>query len=301
MITAALAAAGCKPKTNAHADGATDALPAHRSPIPQAPHEVVRMGDGGVAGRIVSLVPSATEMMFALGAGDRVVGVSNFCDFPAEVTRLPRVGTMVAPSFEAIVALRPDGVVGVQGPINVEVLDRLVGMGVRGVFPRVESLEDVHASLDVFAELVGRQAEAAALHQRIRAEIARVEEAVRGRARPKVLGVFGQSPLVVAGPGSWFDEILRIAGGENVVVSRNHYPMFTIEQVLALQPDVVIDLALNEGNNTLAAAWASYGTIPAVAHRRVIHMNDPVMVRQGPRIGGAAQRLARALHPEVRW
>lgn len=248
----------------------------------------------------MSLVPSATELLFALGAGDRVVGVSNYCDYPPEAARLPKIGAMVSPSFEAIVALRPDAIVGVQGPVNRAVLERLIGMGVRGVFPRVESMEDVHASIDVFAALVGRQAEGQTLHARIREEVARVETAVRGRPRPKVLAVFGQRPLVVSGPGSWFDEVLRIAGGQNVVgVGGNRYPMVSIEQVLAWQPDVVIDLTWHENNGALETAWASYTTVPAVAHHKVFRMDDPMMVRQGPRIGQAALALARRLHPEA--
>lgn len=177
---------------------------------------------------------------------------------------------MVTPSFEAVVALRPDAVVGVQGPVNRAVLDRLVANGRSGGVPRVESMADVHTSIDVFAALVGRQAEAVALHARIRDEVARVEAAVRGRPKPRVLAVFGQRPLVVAGNGCWFDEVLQIAGGQDVVgAAGSRYPMVSIEQALAWQPEVVIDLTWHEGNGTLAAAWAGYTNLPAVAHGKV--------------------------------
>src|SRR5581483_7433109 len=100
------------------------------------PHGTVAVNTQPAARRIVSLVPSATEMLYALGAGDRVVGASGFDDYPPETRRLPAVGGMVNPSFEAIVALHPDALVGVQGPINRAVVDRLQGMGVRVLFPR---------------------------------------------------------------------------------------------------------------------------------------------------------------------
>ncbi len=116
---------------------------------------------------MVSLAPSATEVLYALGAGDRVVGVSIFDDFPPEVTRKPRVGGIVNPSFEAIAALRPDALVGVQGPLDRSVLDRVAALGVRLEFPRVESVPEVLSSIDRFAALVGRTREGAALRARV--------------------------------------------------------------------------------------------------------------------------------------
>lgn len=251
------------------------------------------------ARRVVSLVPSATEMLFALGAGDRVVGVSSYDDYPPEATRLPKVGGMVNPSFEAIVALRPDAVVGVQGPLDLAILDRLQRMGVRVFFPRVESVAEVMASIDAFAALVGRRPEAAALRASIERDLARVRAAVAGRPRARVLAVFGERPLSVAGPGSWVDETLTIAGGENVVRRGGRYPTLSIEEVLALAPDVIFDMTWHEGDGTLAESFARLTTVPAVRDGRIVRMADSMLLRPGPRLGAAVARIAGVLHPDA--
>ncbi len=252
------------------------------------------------ARRVVSLVPSATEMLFALGAGDRVVGVSAFDDYPPQVTGLPRVGGMVNPSFEAIVALRPDAVVGVQGPLDLAVLERLQRMGVRVFFPRVESVREVLDSVDTFAALVGERSRGEALHRRLDGELAAVRAAVRSRPRPKVLAVFGEHPLSVAGPGSWVDEVLTLAGGDNAVRAGGRYPSLSIEQVLALGPEVILDMTWHDGEaSTLADDLARYTTLPAVRDRRVLRAADPMLLRPGPRLGAAVRQLALLLHPEL--
>lgn len=252
-----------------------------------------------VARRVVSLVPSATETLFALGAGDRVVGVSVFDDFPPEVARLPKVGGMVNPSFEAIVALRPDAVVGTQGPLDLAVLDRLQGMGVRVFFPKVESVSEVRASIDSFAALMGRRDEARALQSRIDLSLARVRAAVGERPRPKVLAVFSQRPMTAAGPGSWVDEILAAAGGTNVVTRGGRYPSLAIEEVLVLAPEVVLDMTWHEGTGSLAEVLVRYPAIPAVRDHRVIVLHDSMVLRPGPRLGDAVTRIAQALHPDA--
>lgn len=249
------------------------------------------------ARRVVSLVPSATEMLFALGAGERVVGVSAYDDYPPAVTALPRIGGMVNPSFEAIVALRPDAVVGVQGPLDVAVLERLERMGVRVFFPRVESVREVLRSCETFAALVGRRDAGRALRTSIEADLSRVRASVAARPRVRVLAVFGERPLSVAGPGSWVDEILSIAGGENVVRAGGRYPTISVEQVITLAPDVILDMTW--GDSTLASSLSRYATVPAVRDGRVVRAGDPMLLRPGPRLGGAVVRIAALLHPGV--
>jgi iron complex transport system substrate-binding protein len=252
---------------------------------------------GAPARRIVSLVPSATETLFALGAGDRVVGVSAFCDYPPEVTRLPRVGGLVNPSFEAIMALHPDALVGVQGPLNRAVIDRVEAAGVRTLFPKVESVAEVFTSVDAFAQLLGDASAGQALKRRIEAELSAVRRAVQGRPAPRVVAVFAQRPLVVAAAGSWVDEVLTLAGGRNAITAARPYPMISLEQFLAAQPEVVLDLSWQESSGEVALALAPYPTLPAVRDHRIVRITDPAVVRQGPRIGLAARLIARVLHP----
>lgn len=250
------------------------------------------------ARRVVSLVPSATEVLYAIGAGDRVVGVSVYDDFPPEVTRLPKVGGMTNPSFEAIVSLRPDAVVGVQGPLNIGVLQRLQAMGVRGYFPRAESVREVLASIDGFGVLVGRRTAAQALHAKIERDLDAVRQRVAGAPRPKTVAVISVRPLVVAGRGSWIDEVLTISGGTNVVDSSARYPSVSLERLSAWAPEVILDLTWMSDHGDLTRLLSGRAEIPAVRDGRVVALRDPVFVRQGPRIADAARALAAVLHPD---
>lgn len=263
----------------------------------------------GIATRVVSLAPSATEVLYALGAGERVVGVSIFDDYPPEATRKPRVGGIVNPSFEAIAALRPDALVGVQGPIDRSVLGRIEAMGVRLEFPRVESIDEVLASVDRFAALVGRVEQGTALRASIRRELDAVSRSVAGRPRVRVIAAFSAQPLVVAGRGSWVDEVLRVAGGENVIDTGARYPTVSVEVILGVAPDVVLDLSPEMGTSALSSTLSAHGALRSSrcpdggtecgsrTPTRVITLRDGVFLRPGPRVGEAARRLALALHP----
>lgn len=258
---------------------------------------------GGVAApgvtaarRIVSLAPPITDTLFALGVGERVVGVSQLCDLPA-AARLPRVGTMVTPSYDAIVALRPDAIVAVEGPVRDEVIARLRDAGIRPYAPRFETLSDVRAALPTLATLGGRPAAAATLRASIDAGLARVRNALQGRPRPRVIAVCAQTPLVLAAQSSWVGELLSLAGGDNPVRGNSAYPIWSVEQVMSQVPEVVIDLSGAEP--ALAAAWAEQRAIPAVATGRVRRLDGPLVRRQGPRVVDAVRALAAVLHPGV--
>lgn len=247
--------------------------------------------------RVVCLVPSATELVFALGAGDRVVGVSAFDDHPPEVTRLPRIGGMTNPSFEGIAALRPDAVVGVEGPTDLTALRRLRALGVRVVVPRVESVAELLAAVDLYGRLLHLAPEAAALRRRIARDLDAVRARVGGRPRPRTLVVLGRRPLVVAGPGSWVDEVLSLAGGANVVTAGGRYPAIPRESLTTLLPEAILDFTGHADGAALRDELAGID-LPAVRHGRVTTLGDPMFLRPGPRVTEAAARLAAALHPD---
>lgn len=247
--------------------------------------------------RVVCLVPSATELVFALGAGDLVVGVSAFDDYPPEVTRLPRIGGMINPSFEGVAALRPDAVVGVEGPTDLTALRRLRSLGVRVVVPRVESIAEVLAGVDLFGRLLHRAPEAAALRRRIERDLDAVRARVAGRARPKTLVVLGRRPLVVAGPGSWINEVVSLAGGANAVTAGGRYPTLPREALAALMPEVILDLTGHADGAPLRDELAGVD-LPALRRGRVATLGDPMFLRPGPRVAEAARQLALALHPD---
>jgi iron complex transport system substrate-binding protein len=251
------------------------------------------------ASRVVSLSPSTTEAMFAIGAGSQLVGRSRYCDHPPEVKKLPQVGGYVDPSFEAILGLRPDLVTGARGPIGTALTDRLDARGVATYFPPTESFESIGTMMLGLGDRTGHAAESKAAVATMQARVKAVEAAVAG-ARKSVLLVFGVAPLVVAGPQSFADEMIRRAGGRNVVEAGGGYPTMDVERVIALDPDVVINAIMSEENakERITAGAPGWGHVRAVKENHVVAITDEAVLRPGPRVGDGLALLARAIHPE---
>jgi iron complex transport system substrate-binding protein len=250
--------------------------------------------------RVVSLTPNTTETLFAVGAGAVVVGRSRFCDFPPEVRSLPQVGGYVDPSFEAILALAPTLVTGARGPAGRALSDRLEGRGIATYVPPTESMAEIDAMIEGLGERVGHAAEGKAKAAEVRAARAKVAAAVAGKPRPRVLMIFGLSPISAAGPGSFADELLTLAGGQNAVTraaASTAYPQLGLEQVLALDPDVVLDAAMMEHRvDGLGPTWSG---VRAVREGRVASLTSDVVLRPGPRVADGAAEVARFLHPDA--
>jgi iron complex transport system substrate-binding protein len=244
--------------------------------------------------RVVSLAPSLTDLVVAMGLGDRLAGVTRYDDAP-EVRKLPRVGGFLDPSPEAVVALRPDLVLWMTDGGALPAVRRIASLGVPvRALPIISIADLLAASREVGAALgAAREGDelARALDARIRAVKARA-----GKQRPvRVLFVVGRDPLVVAGPGSYPDEVLRVAGGENVVKSGRPWPVYPLERAVADDPDVVIDGAVLEP----AEGMARLRAIPAVREGRVRRMSNDGALRPGPRLAEALDEIFRALHPEA--
>jgi iron complex transport system substrate-binding protein len=257
--------------------------------------------DAGAATRIVSLSPSTTETLFVLGAGDKVVGRSRYCNWPPEATKLPQIGGYVDPSFEAILALRPDLVTGARGPAGTAMSERLEARGIGTFLPRTESFAEIDAMILGIGERTGRSAEAKATVTALDARVSAIEKAVASRPRVRVLLVFGLEPLSVAGPSSFADEMIRRAGGTNVVTEGGGYPMLGIERVMTLDPDVIVNAAVAEahGKERLSRETPGWGRVRAVREDHVVAIADESVLRPGPRIADGLATLARALHGDV--
>lgn len=248
--------------------------------------------------RVVSLAPSMTEALFAIGAGDSVVGVSRYCDFPEEATHRPRVGGFLDPSLEAILALSPTLVVGARSPSNRGVVDTLERHHVAVYFPEDESMAGVREMLRELGSRTHHERQADALVAAMNQHLLAIESALAGRARPRVLLVFNQNPLSVAGPGTFPDEMLRRAGGDNAVREGTGYPTLSIERVMELSPDVIIEAWMG-ASAPRASDWSRYTSVPAVANHRVIAIEDERLLRPGPRLVDGVAVLARVIHPDA--
>lgn len=263
----------------------------------------VAMADGDSAPvRIVSLVPALTETLFALGVGERVVGVSDYCDMPSEALELSKVGTFVAPVAEAVLALRPDLVLTSPSPGNQGAVRALERAGVRvEVVGGDVSIDEVLETITRTAELVEEEPAGRALVAKIRSQLAEVRTLAAAKPTPLTAMVIGRDPLVLAGAPSYLGELLVLAGAENLGARVDgRWPRVGMEFLVAASPDVIVDVSTPmEAGLTAAAAqkrWEQFASVGAVKTGRVHAMDASILLRPGPRIGAAALLLLETLH-----
>jgi iron complex transport system substrate-binding protein len=255
----------------------------------------------GEARRIVSVSPSTTEALFAIGAGDRVVGRSRYCDWPPEAAKLPVVGGVVDVDLEAVVQLAPDLVVGTPGPASARLAEKLASFDVATWFPGIESLAAVDALILGLGERTGHASGARAVVDRIAAQTAAVERALTGEAPTRALTVVDVSPVVAAGPGDFLDEMVRRAGGINALASGAPWQTLDFEQIAGLDPEVVLDVSYANGGGAsrITPAMPGWSDVRAVREGRVVTLDDERVLRPGPRVGEGLALVARALHPHA--
>ena len=249
--------------------------------------------------RIVSVGASNTEFLFALGAGDRVVGVDDFSDFPPEAARKEKVGG-VKVSVEKVVGLRPDLVVMVK--ISDGTVERLAGAGIAVVIVDPQNLADVFRTAVLLGTVIGADG------QRLASDLERRVDAVRERTRsaprPRVFHEVDASdparPFTV-GPGSYLSEIIDVAGGINVAArASSPYPQLSLEEVVRADPEVIVLADADYGvTPDQVAARLGWSALAAVRAGRVFPIADSLVSRPGPRVGEAAEAYARLLHPEL--
>jgi len=253
---------------------------------------------GRAPARIVSLAPSVTETLFALGVGSRVVAVSDYCDYPPEARRLPKIGSFLDPSVEAIVAQRPDVVIGVPSPGNHTAVETLQSLGIRVAVSDPEHLADLAPVTRMIAAAAG----VPEAGERLIAEIDRGMDAVRARVATqplrRVLMAIGQDPLVAVGDTSFLGELIVAARGINVAPPGNPWPHVNVEYVVARDPEVIIDSSMGTEEGSAAARfWERLPSIAAVREHRVYAFRDYRALRPGPRLPAAFEHLARLIHP----
>jgi iron complex transport system substrate-binding protein len=252
--------------------------------------------------RIVSLAPSVTETLFALGAGSEIVGVSAQCDYPAEASAIDRVGTFLEPNVELVLAKRPQLVIAAPSPGNETLLAELRRIGIEVLVVDADTVPETEAVIARIARAIGRPDRGTALVERIRAEISATTRRLTGAPVRRVLLVLGQNPLVAAGPGGLQDELIRMAHGENIAAGTGEpWPRLSLESVVARAPQVIIDLTLAHEPRGAARSlgiWQAFPSIPAVKQGRVYAQPAFFLVRPGPRLGRALEQMARFIHPE---
>ncbi len=247
--------------------------------------------------RIVSTSPANTEILFALGAGDRVVAVTSLDDYPPEVADIEKIGDF-QPNTEAIIAMSPDLVVGYSG--NEEALQPLVDAGVPVLMMNAASVEGIYTDISTIGAAVGVTAAAETLIADLRAEIEGIaNSAGEAGEKPTVFYALDDT-LWTVGPGSFVDELISLAGATNVAAAGpNPYFQYTPEELVAADPDAVL-LPMTVFSTTEAfSADPRFATLRAVTEGRVYLIDDATVTRPGPRVGEGLRIVAAALHPDV--
>lgn len=246
--------------------------------------------------RIVSLAPSTTEILYALGVGDRLVGVDQYSDWPPAAKEVPRVGSDLSPSVERILGLRPDVVFIATSANSRELPAELERLGVRVVISHVETLDDLWRDIGVTADAVSRHDAGAALVATLRARVAATHARVAALPPVKAMVVVWADPLTVAGGHSFVDDAIRAAGGENIAGdSPQPYPQYSVERMVARAPEVIV-VGSHKAGTTLTPLTA-HASVPAVKDGRLHTVDGDLLFRPGPRIADGIELLARLFHP----
>jgi len=250
--------------------------------------------------RVVSLAPSITEILFTLGAGPRVVGVTQHSNYPPEAARLPKVGSYVNLSLEKILALRPDLVIGIRDGNPKAVIDRLADLGVPCYVVDPKSLDGVITTVRNIGRVVGRERAADQIAGQMASRIREVERRVAGLARPRVFYQIGVEPIVSAGQGTFPNILIETAGGKNVAADTAAYPQLNVEQVLVAQPEIIIVTSMTREYDfeRVKGFWGRWPGLPAVASARIYVVDSDLMDRPSPRIVEGLETLARLIHPQ---
>jgi iron complex transport system substrate-binding protein len=247
--------------------------------------------------------PSVTEIVFAMGQGGRVVGISQYTTYPPEALKKPECGGFVNPNFERILELQPDLVInqGIAEKTNVFCQDR----GIPFTSVELTDLESVFAAIRQVGHALAREEDADVLCARMRLRLADVAARVKGRPRPRVLLLVGRDSgslrdLTVAGGGTFLHDVLQIAGGDNVFADVKDYPAVSKESLLLRQPDVVLELRGEGmmGKEQLAeivSIWNSMPTLSAVKNGKICAIGETYALIPGPRLVELADRIAEVL------
>lgn len=255
------------------------------------------------AERIVVVAPAAAEMLEALGALERVVGIGDYVSEPASIAGLPRVGGYDSPNVEVVLSLGADLLVTTASEAATPVHGRLEALGVRVLALDTATYDGVFAALAELGSAVGRDEQASATARRIREELRTIAGRAEKLERRSVLFVVGRDPLFVAGPGSHIDEMIALAGGTNVAHDAvSPYPRVSMEAILERGPDVIIDTSDNRPDAQLGrhdGAWDRWEFLPAVKSNRVYHVAPQRLVIPGIRLPEMTRLMSRLIHPET--
>jgi iron complex transport system substrate-binding protein len=255
--------------------------------------------------RIISTAPSITEIIYALDQQDRLVGVTSYCDYPPEAQQKTIIGDFASPNIETILRLRPDLVVLLSD--RGDVLDKLRPFHIPTLVLTQNTLEDIFESIRLLADRIGCGEKGRALASNLRSQLAKIRADQEGRPRPRVLFIVSRTPgalneIYTVGRRCYIGQLIELAGGENVFAEAGGvYPKVSVEEILARNPDIIIDMSMGgteteEQAERVRSLWEDFPSIKATRTGRIFALDSDVFIIPGPRVVKAAQRLASLFH-----
>jgi len=252
--------------------------------------------------RIVSLSPTNTEIVFALGAGEKLVGVTSYCDYPEEAKLIDKIGDFENPNIELIKKMNPDLVLA-GGFLQEDLMAALEGLNIPVASTEAAGVETIFDSIAMIGKLVGEETNAEELINSIKKDIEDIENNVMNQEKPKVFYLVWKDPLFTAGQGTYINEIIQIAGGQNIAAVVEGWAQYSFEELLKQNPDMLIAAyhSTDEGMRKEDIMQDElFSKLPCVKEGKIHVMSDDNIVsRPGPRVVEAIREMAEAMHSDA--
>ncbi len=255
--------------------------------------------------RIVSLAPNLTEILFSLGLEEKIVGVTQFCNYPSKAATKPNIGTFWQPNIEAVIAARPDLIVVLGFEQQRTIAARLKRIGYNCLMLDIEKADELFTAIERIGTATDTKQKANELLDAMNQKLESLSAQIGNRRKVKVLWVVQREPLRVAGRDTFINEMIELAGGENAIgPTLQVYPPIGAEQVLSCGADVIIEIAMDNSQidkqkESALQFWNKYKNVPAVANNRIYVINGDTVSRLGPRLYEGIETIAGCLRPEL--
>jgi iron complex transport system substrate-binding protein len=262
--------------------------------------------------RIVSLAPSITEILFALGLGDKVIGVSEFCNYPPGVNEIPKMGGLLNPNYEAIVAGKPDLVIFFENMPGMA--DKFDSLKIESLAVKHDSINEILDSIQIIGRYCGKSEKADRIVEEIQSKINSIQSQISGGNKPKVLISLGhdysRNPaerpqhIYIAGNDGFYSEMVRLAGGQNAYEGKLPFPTVNAESLITMNPQIIIDIAPVETKPTESAItvkqWKNFDQIDAAKNNRIYVFTEDYTAIPGPRFILTLEKIARIINPQLK-
>jgi iron complex transport system substrate-binding protein len=252
--------------------------------------------------RIISLAPSITEILFALGLNEEIAAVTNYCDYPEAVLNKPRIGGFINPSIEKIVSLKPDLILATRDGNRWATNHRLSDLGFSVYLINPKSFYGVTRAIYDIGVVVGREEESKKIIINMTSKKEEIATRTKSLPKPKVFFQIGYAPIITVGRETLADDLIRLAGGKSISENKSvSYPLYNIETILSKAPEIIIISSMDSNKDyiNLVEKWGNWKSIPAVKMNTIYVIDSNLVDRPTPRIVEGLEALAKMIHPEV--